>query len=60
LIKGAFMREASLLAISVFPTPVGPIISMFLGATSSLMYSGSLCLLHLFLRAMATAFLASS
>jgi hypothetical protein len=60
LIKGAFVRRASLRATSVFPTPVGPIMIMFLGSTSSLRSSGSLCLLQRFLRAMATAFLALS
>jgi hypothetical protein len=33
--KGACAKLASLRAISVLPTPVGPIIIMFLGVTSS-------------------------
>ena len=42
--KGAPHSLAKRLAISVFPTPVGPIISMFLGAISSLTSSASLSL----------------
>ena len=43
-IKGALTSLASLLAISVLPTPVGPFIIMFLGVTSSIISSGSLLL----------------
>ena len=57
--KGAFTSFASLLAISVFPTPVGPINIIFLGATSSFNSSGKCLLLYLFLKAMATDLLAS-
>ena len=49
----------SLLDISVLPTPVGPIIRIFFGSTSSLISSDKACLLHLFLKATATAFFAS-
>ena len=56
--KGAWANLASLLAISVFPTPVGPIIKMFFGRTSSLNPSSICCLLHLFLKATATDLLA--
>ena len=48
----------NLLDISVLPTPVGPIIKIFLGKTSSLISPFKACLLHLFLRAIATALLA--
>ena len=48
-----------LLEISVFPTPVGPIIKIFLGKTSSFISPFNACLLHLFLNATATAFFAS-
>ncbi len=54
------MSFASLLAISVFPHPVGPIINMFLGVISSRISSERRLLLYLFLRAMATDFFASS
>ena len=60
LTKGASISFASLLAISVLPTPVGPIIRMFLGETSSFISSESRLLLYRFLRAIATYFLASS
>ena len=42
----------------VLPTPVGPIIRMFLGRTSFFISPFRACLRHLFLRATATAFLA--
>ena len=48
-----------LLEISVFPTPVGPIIKIFFGKTSSFISPFKACLLHLFLRAIATALLAA-
>ena len=57
--KGASANFESLLEISVLPTPVGPIISMFFGRTSSLISSVRACLLHRFLNATATAFFAS-
>ena len=60
LTKGASMSFASLLAISVLPQPVGPIISIFFGVISSLSSSERRLLLYLFLRAMATDFFASS
>src|SRR5690625_3416160 len=47
------------LAISVFPTPVGPIISMFFGMTSSRRSSSSIILLNRFRMAMATFLFAS-
>jgi len=56
--KGDWASLASLLAISVLPTPVGPIIIIFLGAISYLRSSGTCCLLHLFLKAIATALFA--
>ena len=40
--------------ISVFPTPVGPMRIMFLGAISSRRSSGTCCRRHRFLRAMET------
>src|SRR5512135_793989 len=58
--NGALASFDSLLAISVLPTPVGPIMMMFLGRTSSLRSGASLCLRHLFLNAIATAFFALS
>ena len=57
--EGASASLESLLEISVLPTPVGPIIRIFFGSTSSLISSVSACLLHLFLSATATAFFAS-
>ena len=60
LMKGASANLDNLLDISVLPTPVGPIISIFFGRTSSLISSDKACLLHLFRSATATAFLASS
>ena len=56
--KGASANFDNLLEISVLPTPVGPIIKIFLGKTSSFISPFKACLLHLFLKAMATAFLA--
>ena len=56
--NGALASRESLLAISVFPTPVGPIIMIFFGRTSSFSSGESLCLRHLFLMAIATAFFA--
>ena len=58
-INGASASLESLLEISVLPTPVGPIIRIFFGKTSSLISSVRACRLHLFLKATATAFLAS-
>ncbi len=57
-IKGEFVNLANLLAISVFPDPVGPLSSKFLGVISDLICSGSYRLLHLFLKAQAIALLA--
>ena len=57
-IKGASANLESRLEISVLPTPVGPIINMFLGKTSSFISSDNACLLHLFRKATATALLA--
>ena len=59
-IKGESVILASLLAISVFPDPVGPFINKFLGIISDLISPYKSFLLHLFLKAQATAFLASS
>ena len=56
--KGDFANLARRLAISVLPTPVGPIIIIFLGAISSRSGSGTCCLLHRFRSAMATERLA--
>ena len=58
LTKGASANFESLLEISVFPTPVGPIISIFFGKTSFFISPFKACLLHLFLNATATAFFA--
>ena len=58
--NGASANLDSLLDISVLPTPVGPIISIFLGRTSSFISPSIACLLHLFLKAIATALLALS
>jgi len=41
--KGQPANRARRRAISVFPTPVGPIIKMFLGRTSSAISGGSFC-----------------
>ncbi len=56
--KGAWTSFASLRAISVFPTPVGPIMMMFFGMTSSRRSSDRRCRLQRFRSAMATARLA--
>lgn len=58
LMNGASISLASLLPISVFPEPVGPDISMFLGFTYLLRFYYRVFLLHLFLIAIATVFLA--
>src|SRR3990172_2903349 len=58
--KGACESFASLRAISVFPTPVGPIMMMFFGATSSRSSAGRLWRRQRLRSAMATAFLAAS
>jgi len=60
LMNGAPARRASRRAISVFPTPVGPIMMMLLGRISSRMSSGAWALRQRFRTAMATAFLAAS
>ena len=57
--KGGPTSFASLRAISVLPTPVGPIIKMFLGTTSSRSSSGSKLRRYRLRRAMATARLAA-
>ncbi len=59
LMKGASASLARRLAISVFPTPVGPIIRMFFGVISCRSDSGTCCLRQRFLSAIATARLAS-
>ena len=53
--NGASANLDKRLDISVLPTPVGPIINIFFGNTSSLISPFKACLLHLFLKAMATA-----
>jgi hypothetical protein len=58
--KGDRVSRASRRAISVFPTPVGPIIRMFLGSTSCRIASGSRCRRMRLRRATATARLAPS
>mmetsp|Transcript_7751 Transcript_7751/g.11697 ORF Transcript_7751/g.11697 Transcript_7751/m.11697 type:complete len:218 (-) Transcript_7751:294-947(-) len=58
LMNGDLVILAILRATSVLPQPVGPIIRMFFGMTSLLSSSESLCLLHLFLIAIATALFA--
>ena len=58
--SGARTSFASRRAISVFPTPVGPIIRMFFGITSSLMSSGSCCRRIRFRSAIATDRFASA
>ena len=58
--KGAWESLASRRAISVFPTPVGPIMMMFFGATSSRSPGGRFWRRQRFLSAMATARLARS
>ena len=59
LMKGASESLAILLAISVLPTPVLPIIRIFFGDTSSLISFGSLFLLTLLRRATAIVLFAS-
>ena len=56
--NGASANFESLLEISVFPTPVGPIIKIFFGKTSFFISPLRACLLHLFLNATATALFA--
>jgi hypothetical protein len=56
--KGAAASLASRRAISVFPTPVGPIMMMFLGAISSRRSSRTCWRRQRFLSAIATARLA--
>src|SRR5690606_33943683 len=58
--KGAPARRASRRAISVLPTPVGPIMMMLLGMISSRMSSGAWRRRQRFRRAMATLRFASS
>ena len=53
--NGAWASRASRRAISVFPTPVGPIMMMFFGATSSRSSGGRFWRRHRFRSAMATA-----
>jgi hypothetical protein len=57
--KGAPASFARRREISVLPTPVGPIIRMFLGITSSRNGPSSFCRRQRFLSAMATARFAS-
>ena len=59
-INGACANFESLLEISVLPIPVGPIIKIFFGRTSSLISSGNCWRRQRFLNAMATDFFASS
>src|SRR5580765_3254812 len=56
--NGDWARRASRRAISVLPTPVGPIIRMFFGVTSSAMSAGSCWRRIRFRNAIATARLA--
>src|SRR6266496_4661463 len=58
--NGASARRASRRAISVLPTPVGPIIRMFLGVISCRSGSPTCWRRHRFLNAIATARLAAS
>ena len=58
--NGAWASRASRRAISVFPTPVGPIMMMFFGATSSRSSGGRFWRRQRFRSAMATARLARS
>src|SRR5688500_9055161 len=58
--NGAPVSPASLRAISVFPTPVGPIMMMFFGATSCRIDSGSWRRRQRFRTATATARFASA
>src|ERR1044072_3346781 len=59
LTKGAPARRARRREISVLPTPVGPIIRMFFGITSSRIWPSSCWRRQRLRRAMATARLAS-
>src|SRR3972149_3160000 len=59
LMNGEPESRAKRRAISVFPTPVGPIMMMFLGATSSAISGGSFSLRIRLRSAMATARLAA-
>src|SRR5689334_10023636 len=58
--KGALARRARRRAISVLPTPVGPIMSMFLGVISWRSGSSTCCRRQRLRNAMATARLARS
>jgi hypothetical protein len=58
--KGAPASRASRRAISVFPTPVGPIMMMLFGTISSRICSGACERRHRFRMAIATARLAAS
>ena len=53
--KGAPASRASRRAISVLPTPVGPIITMFFGRISSFSSAATFCRRQRFRSAMATA-----
>jgi hypothetical protein len=57
--NGERVSRASRRAISVFPTPVGPIMMMFFGAISSRSSGGSCCRRQRLRSAMATARLAA-
>src|SRR6476661_7600835 len=57
--KGASASFARRRAISVLPTPVGPIIRMFLGVISGRSFSSTCCRRQRLRRAIATARLAS-
>jgi hypothetical protein len=57
--KGELSSLASRRAISVLPTPVGPIMMMFFGEISSARSPTTFWRRHRFRRAMATARLAS-
>ena len=59
LMNGAPVSLARRRAISVLPTPVGPIMRMFLGDTSCRSSSGSCCRRQRLRMAIATARLAS-
>ena len=59
LIKGAFANVAKRRAISVLPTPVGPIIRMFLGVISCCKSAESCFLRQRLRKAIATARLAA-
>jgi hypothetical protein len=57
--NGELSSLASRRAISVFPTPVGPIMIMFFGKISSASSGNTFCLRQRLRKAMATALLAS-